>query len=317
MNLDINATTSYDLREVMVSKLMDYADQGEDIIVLVSDSTSTAKIAPFQKQYAQNVINVGIAEQSLVGVAAGLAKEGHMVFTANAAPFLISRANEQIKIDVCYNKAPVKMIGLNAGVAYGALGSSHHAIDDISVMRGFGNVDIYCPADPVETVQILDHVKSLNRPAYIRINSVKTPILHKDDYQFTPGEPHIYNFGENIAMVTAGSLCAEAVKAVCQLKEEGVNPTLVGLPSLRPLNYSRLEDILSKHKIVITYEEHSVNGGIGSIIAELLAEVGINARLIRRGISSGEFAKCGPQQQIWKHYGLDEDSMVKAAQSLS
>ncbi len=134
-----------DLRDGAVGAIGRLTDAGQDIIVMVADSTSTSKIGAFMKSYPDRVVNVGIAEQNMVGMAAGLALGGHTVFTANAAPFLVGRANEQVKNDICYSATNVKMLGLNAGVAYGPLASTHHAIDDISVMSGFGNVQIFAP----------------------------------------------------------------------------------------------------------------------------------------------------------------------------
>jgi transketolase len=138
------------LASVVVQAFIAAVDAGLDVVPVVSDSTSTAKIGPFAQRFPERLINVGIAEQSLVSVAAGLALGGKIAATCNAAPFLISRANEQIKVDVCYNQANVKMFGLNAGTSYGPLASTHHSLDDISVMRGFGNVQIFAPADAVE-----------------------------------------------------------------------------------------------------------------------------------------------------------------------
>lgn len=142
---------------VMVDAFIAAVDEGLDLVPVVSDSTSTAKISPFMQRFPERVINVGIAEQSLVSVAAGLALGGKIAVTCNAAPFLISRANEQVKVDVCYNQANVKMFGLNAGTSYGPLASTHHCLDDISVMRGFGNVQIFAPSDPLECRQIIDY----------------------------------------------------------------------------------------------------------------------------------------------------------------
>ncbi|MFQ6116559.1 MAG: transketolase family protein, partial [bacterium] len=143
-----------DLRTVMVQTFMDAVEDDVNLVVVVSDSTSTSKIAPFMEKYPERLINVGIAEQNLVGIATGLSLGGYIAVTANAACFLVARANEQIKNDVCYSNSNVKLVGLNAGVSYGALASTHHAIDDISIMRGLGNIQILAPSDPIETNQI-------------------------------------------------------------------------------------------------------------------------------------------------------------------
>ena len=140
------ATPLVDLRDAMVAAFTRAADEGVNLVVVVSDSTSTSRIGPFRDRHPDRVIDVGIAEQNLVGVAVGLSLGGYVAVTANAAPFLVGRANEQVKNDVCYSETNVKLVGLNAGVAYGALASTHHSIDDLSIMRGFGNITILAPA---------------------------------------------------------------------------------------------------------------------------------------------------------------------------
>ena len=155
-----------DLRDGVMDTLTRLADTGTDVLVVVADSTSTSKIGAFQGKHPTRVINVGIAEQNMVGMAAGLALGGRVVFTANAAPFLVARANEQVKNDVCYSQTNVKMIGLNAGVTYGPLASTHHAIDDISIMSGFGNVQIFAPCDSVEAAQIVEYAAGIRPGLY-------------------------------------------------------------------------------------------------------------------------------------------------------
>lgn len=176
------------LASVMVEAFIAAVDAGVDLVPVVSDSTSTAKIGPFVKRFPERLVNVGIAEQTLVGVAAGLGLAGKVAVTCNAAPFLISRANEQVKVDVCYNRSNVKMFGLNAGASYGPLASTHHSLDDIAVMRGFGNVEIYAPADGSECRQIVEHALAHDGPVYIRLDGKALPDLHEPDYRFVPGQ---------------------------------------------------------------------------------------------------------------------------------
>jgi transketolase len=181
-------SNSEHLATVMVNAFIDAVDRGVDLVPVVADSTSTAKIAPFMKKYPGRLVNVGIAEQTLVGAAAGLALGGKVAVTCNAAPFLISRANEQIKVDICYNNTNVKLFGLNSGASYGPLASTHHRIDDISVLRGFGNIEIYAPSSPNECRQIIDYALTHIGPVYIRLDGKALPELHDDDYRFTPGK---------------------------------------------------------------------------------------------------------------------------------
>ena len=201
------------LANVMVEAFIAAVERGVDLVPVVADSTSTAKIAPFIKQFPGRLVNVGIAEQSMVGTAAGLALGGKVAVTCNAAPFLISRANEQIKVDVCYNNTNVKLFGLNAGASYGPLASTHHAIDDLAVMRGFGNIQIFAPSSPRECRQIIDYAIGYQGPVYIRLDGKALPELHDESYRFVPGAIVTLREGDDIALVATGSTVHEIVDA--------------------------------------------------------------------------------------------------------
>jgi transketolase len=302
-----------DLRDGVVDTLTRLADEGRDIVVMVADSTSTSKIGAFQKKYPERVINVGIAEQNMVGMAAGMALGGRTVFTANAAPFLVARANEQVKNDVCYSGTNVKMIGLNAGVTYGPLASTHHAIDDVSIMSGFGNVLIFAPCDATEAGRIVEYAASIEGPVYIRLDNARFPLLHGEDYRFVPGRPDVLRRGEGLLIVALGSVVGEAHAACEALAGEGVEATLVNLSSLRPLDEPALLALLREHPRVLTVEEHSLHGGVGARVAMLLARHGLSRAVEMLGIAEGEFARYGTRAGIRRHYGLDAEGIVQAA----
>ncbi|WP_277185678.1 transketolase family protein [Caballeronia sp. BR00000012568055] len=305
-----------DLRDGVVSAISRLTAAGQDIIVMVADSTSTSKIGPYLESYPERVINVGIAEQNMVGMAAGMALGGHIVFTANAAPFLVGRANEQVKNDVCYSGTNVKMLGLNAGVAYGPLASTHHAIDDISIMSGFGNVQILAPCDEVEAAQMIDYAASVDGPVYIRLDNAKFPVVHDKSYRFEPGRPNVLIEGSKVAVIALGSVVGEALEACETLQKEGVlDPTLVNLSSLRPLNQDALASIIQRHDAVVTVEEHSLHGGIGAMVAVLMARRQMHRRLSMLGITEGEFAKYGTRKGIRKHYGIDAAGIADAVRA--
>lgn len=305
-----------DLRDGAIEALTALADKGVPVSVVVSDSTSTSKIGPFQKKYPERVVNVGIAEQTLVGVAAGLAIGGQVAFTANAAPFLLSRANEQVKNDVCYSESNVKMLGLNAGVTYGPLGSTHHAIDDVSVTRGFGNVRIFAPCDLPEAKQVVEYAASVEGPVYIRMDSAALPIVHAAAYTFKPGEPDLLRKGKDVVVVALGSVVSEALAACEELAKDDMSPSLVNFSSIRPLNERAYLDILKNHAAVVTVEEHSLHGGIGALTAVLLARGGLLKKFAMLGISEGEFACYGTRAGIRAHYGIDSAGIIKAVRSL-
>ena len=304
------------LASVMVQAFIDAVDAGLDVVPVVSDSTSTAKIGPFMQRFPERLINVGIAEQSLVSVAAGLALGGKIAATSNAAPFLISRANEQIKVDVCYNQANVKMFGLNAGTSYGPLASTHHSLDDISVMRGFGNVQIFAPADAVECRQIVDYALRYHGPVYIRLDGKALPDVHGADYQFVPGQVDILRQGADVSIVALGSVVHEAVDAAALLAEQGIQAQVINLSSIRPLQRDVLLSALSGTRAVISVEEHNVNGGVGSLVAEVLAEAGLGIPLIRLGIGDGEYAAAGAREPTRALHNIDAAGIVAAATRL-
>jgi transketolase len=300
----------------MVEVFCKAAGQGVPLAVVVSDSTSTAKIGQFAKQFPDKLVNVGIAEQGLVGVAAGLSLGGLVPFTCNAAPFLIGRANEQVKNDVCYSGTNVKLVGLNAGVCYGPLGSTHHSIDDISTMRGFGTIEIYAPADPLEAQAIFEYAIAHTGPVYIRLDSAAFPQLHGPEYRFTPGAVERLREGRDVTLCAMGSVVHEAVTAADLLRDEGIDAAVLSVPSIRPIDRTSLASLAGAAGRLVTVEEHSLAGGLGSLVCETLIESGTMVRVKRLGVPEGEWPKAGPRQQMRSHYGLDAAGIAAAARAL-
>lgn len=309
-------SNSEHLANVMVEAFIDAVEKGVDLVPVVADSTSTAKISPFMKQFPDRIVNVGIAEQTLVGAAAGLALGGKIAVTCNAAPFLVSRANEQVKVDICYNNTNVKLFGLNAGASYGPLASTHHAIDDISVMRGFGNIQIFAPSSPLECRQIIEYALEHVGPVYIRMDGKALPELHDESYTFVPGAVDVLREGDEIALVAMGSTVHEAVDAAAQLAEQGISAQVVSVPSIRPLDRDALFAALQGVKHIISIEEHNVNGGVGSIVAEVLAENGHGATLKRLGIPDGEYAIAADRKDMRAYHGFDVAGIVNQTLAL-
>ncbi|HED2544610.1 transketolase family protein [Raoultella planticola] len=304
------------LANVMVQAFIDAVENGVDLVPVVADSTSTAKIAPFIKQFPDRLVNVGIAEQSMVGMAAGLALGGKVAVTCNAAPFLISRANEQIKVDVCYNNTNVKLFGLNAGASYGPLASTHHAIDDLAVMRGFGNIEIYAPSSPRECRQIIDYALQHQGPVYIRLDGKALPELYAENYRFVPGAVNTLREGHDLALVATGSTVHEIVEAAQTLAESGIQAQVVSVPSIRPCDTPALLAALKGCNAVITVEEHNVNGGLGSLVAEVMAEAGIGIPLKRLGIPDGEYAAAADRGWMRQHHGFDAQAIISLAKTM-
>ncbi|MCO4158310.1 transketolase family protein [Citrobacter amalonaticus] len=304
------------LATVMVNAFIDAVDRGMDLVPVVADSTSTAKIAPFMQKFPGRLVNVGIAEQTLVGTAAGLALGGKIAATCNAAPFLISRANEQIKVDICYNNTNVKLFGLNAGASYGPLASTHHSIDDIAVLRGFGNIEIYAPSCPIECRQIIDYALSHIGPVYIRLDGKALPELHDEHYHFVPGQIDILREGNDIALVAMGSTVHEIVDAAAQLAQAGIEASVISVPSIRPCNTAQLLAALTPCRAVVSVEEHNINGGVGSLVAEVLAEAASAIPLRRLGIADGQYAIAADRAATRARHEIDVAGIVRNATAL-
>ena len=306
----------YDLRNVMVQSFTEAVEKGINLAVVVSDSTSTSKIEPFQKCFPERLINVGIAEQNLVGIAAGLSLGGFVSVTANAACFLTTRAAEQVKNDIGYSDMNVKLVGLNAGVCYGPLASTHHAIDDISMMLGLGNIIILAPSDPIDAKQIFDYALQYNGPVYIRMDNDKYPLIHADDYQFQPGRADILKTGSDLTIITMGSTAYHGYFAVKALQTDSIRCELINIASVRPLDKDTIAGSIQKTGRVITVEEHSLHGGLGSIVSEIIAEQALQAQFVMLGIPQGQFSKAGPRHEIQAYYKIDKNGIIETAKAM-
>ena len=300
-----------DLRAVMVQTFVRSVEEGVNLLVVLSDSSSTSAIGPFQSRFPERIVNVGIAEQNMVGVAAGLALGGYVVATANACPFLVARSNEQVKNDVCYSNTNVKLVGLNAGVTYGPLASTHHAIDDLAIMRGFGNILILCPSDPVEAAEVFRFALAHVGPVYIRMDNAPFPVLHEPEWRFQPGKIDILMDGSDVSIFAVGSLVSEALYAGQELARRGIRARVINVCSIRPADREEILRCLRTTGHAVTVEEHSVHGGLGSLVSEIAAEEGVGARVLRLGIPEGEFSIAGPRKAIRANYALDSEGIVK------
>lgn len=304
------------LATVMVDCFIQAVEQGIDLVPVVADSTSTAKIAPFMARFPERLVNVGIAEQAMVGTAVGLSMGGKVAVTCNAAPFLISRANEQLKVDVCYNNSNVKLFGLNSGASYGPLASTHHCLDDIAVLRGFGNIEIYAPSCPLECRQIIQYALNHQGPVYIRLDGKALPVLHEPDYRFVPGAIDILRSGQDVALVALGSTVHEAIGAAQLLADKGISAAVISVSSIRPCDTRALLAVLQGVRNVITIEEHNINGGVGSLVAEVLAENGCAIPLVRLGIPDGGYAIAADRAAMRAYHGLDAQGIAQRAATL-
>jgi transketolase len=303
--------------EVFAGTLQELAQNDRDIIAVTSDSRGSGKLSPFGQQFPQQIVEVGIAEQNLVGVAAGLASAGKKVFAVSPACFLTARALEQIKNDVAYSDNPVKLIGISAGVSYGALGSTHHSLHDFAALRAINNLMIAAPADQFETEQAIRLAAELGHPIYLRFGKKPMPLLQpveESDFQF--GKGRIIKEGYDCTIVANGETVYPAVQAARLLEEEhNITATVISMHTIKPLDYDLLSAVASTGNPIITVEEHSVYGGLGEACASFLLQNGFSNPFRIIGIPD-EYTVTGSQLEIFNHYGISKTGIAATALKL-
>ena len=245
--------------------------------MVTSDSRGSAKLASFAKAAPGQIVEVGIAEQNLVGVAAGLAAAGKKVFAVSPACFLTARSLEQIKNDLCYSDRPVKAVGISAGVSYGALGTAHHSLHDYAVLRAIHNIVIVAPADNFETREVLRAAAQLPKPVYLRFGKKRMPHLPRVDSAFELGRASLIREGTDLSFLACGETVPPAYGAAELLAKEGIQCRVLSLHTVKPLDEKAVLNAATETGGVITVEEHSVNGGLGEACAGLLLQVGVHA----------------------------------------
>jgi len=296
--------------DVFSNTLQDLAQHDRDIIVVTSDSRGSGKLAPFGQKFPEQIVEVGIAEQNLVGIAAGLASCGKKVFAVSPACFLTARALEQIKNDVAYSDNPVKVIGISAGVSYGALGSTHHSLHDFAVLRAINNIIVVAPADNFETDQAIKLASKTNHPIYLRFGKKTTPLLKEEnDDVFEFGKGRVITDGNDVAIIATGETVYPALQAAKKLKEQNIAAAVVSMHTIKPLDTSLLANLANKCKAIVTVEEHSVYGGLGEACASYLMQNGIVKPFRIIGIPD-EYTVTGSQQDIFNHYGINEKGIA-------
>jgi transketolase len=302
--------------EVFSETLQNLAAIDPDIIVTTSDSRGSGKLVPFGDQFPDQIVEVGIAEQNLVGISAGLASCGKKVFAVSPACFLTARSLEQIKNDVAYADNPVKLIGISAGVSYGALGSTHHSLHDFATLRAIHNLIIVSPADSFETKKAIELASNTIHPVYIRFGKKAMPTIHKQEVPFLFGKSIQVRAGNDIALIATGECVAPALEAAEKLKvEKDINARVISMHTIKPLDKKAIIDAGNECKIVITIEEHSLNGGLGEACATLLLENCAGVKFKRIGIPD-EYTVTGSQADIFNHYGISEAGICLTALKL-
>jgi transketolase len=313
--------------EEFADTLQSLATADRTIIAVTSDSRGSGKLAPFGKALPKQIVEVGIAEQNLVGITAGLAACGKKAFGVSPACFLTARSLEQIKNDICYSNVPGVLVGISSGVSYGALGSTHHSLHDLAVMRAINNVTIIVPADNFETREAVRFAARAPRPVYLRFGkSAMQDLPGAGTVGFEPGKAREIPVGaslhatpgdrqRDVAFLATGETVVHAVLAASLLAERGISARVVSLHTVKPLDTAAVLAAGRECRAVVTVEEHMVNGGLGEACAAALLQAGVAPRFRIVGIPD-EDTVTGAQADIFRHYGISMEGLAATAQAL-
>lgn len=289
------------MRKTFINTLIDLARKDKDIVLITPDMGFSV-LEPFFDEFPERAINCGIAEQNAVSIASGLALMGKKPYVYTIIPFLTGRAYEQVRLEVAYMNTNVKLIGIGAGFTYGAAGATHHAIEDISLMRTLPNMTVCCPGDNNEAEQIIRETVKNNKPMYIRIGRHNRGIF--DNNMIEIGKASIIEKGEDIAIISTSNMLPDAYDYCQKLKSEGRKPYLISMHTIKPLDKECLLSLINKGVEIHTLEEHSIIGGLGSAVAEVIAESGKGIKFKRIGIPDEFSHYIGSQKYIKKQFGL-------------
>ncbi|MHC4595373.1 MAG: transketolase family protein [Planctomycetota bacterium] len=310
MSSQLKTSNAVDIRDAFFDRLYEIAANDSDVVFLTADMGAFS-LAKFKKNLGSQYINVGVAEQNLVSVAAGLALGGKKVFIYAIAPFITQRCYEQIKIDLCCMRLPVTVIGVGAGIAYNSDGPTHHATQDIAVMRALEGITIINPSDPVTSAAAASMAYEENHPVYVRIDKGKWPLLYDEIQDFVDGLALLRDGGD-VLIVSTGLMVHRAIEVAEELSRHSIDAAVLDLYRIKPVNAELLSDVISQSKQVVTLEEHSIVGGIGSIISEILTDKGAAVPLKRIGILEKICPGYGNRDWMHSFYGLDVDAIAEA-----
>lgn len=302
-------------RQIICDTLIEYGKKDRNIVVLTSDSRGSASMTNFAKELPEQLVEVGIAEQDLVGISAGLATCGKKPFVASPACFLTMRSIEQIKVDVAYSHTNVKLIGISGGVSYGALGMSHHSLQDIAVMRAIPGISIIFPADRFETKKMTEALLDYEGPVYIRVGRNPVEDVYEDEnFHYEIGKAVTMREGKDITIIAAGETVKPAIDAADALKKEGISCRVLNMHTIKPLDKDAIIKAAIETGHIITVEEHSMFGGLGAAAAEVV----VQSKPVPMKIVAipDEPAIAGTGQQIFAHYGLSSENLCKLSKEM-
>ena len=302
-------------KQMICDVLMAAAQQDKDIVVLCSDSRGSASATPFAKAFPEQFVEVGIAEQDLVGIASGMARCGKRTFPMSPACFITARSYEQCKVDVAYSHTNVKLIGISGGVSYGALGMSHHSAQDIACMSSIPGMRVYLPSDCHQTKKLMEVLVKDNEPAYIRVGRNAVPEVYtEDNCPFVMDQATVIQEGSDVALIACGEMVLYAKQAAALLQAQGISAYVVDMYCVKPLDSAAIIKAAQQTKAVLTIEEHSPFGGLGSMVAQVVA-ANCPRRVLNLSLPDSPVIT-GTSLEVFKYYGLTAEGIANSAKEL-
>lgn len=301
-------------REVYGRKLAELGTEHPEVVAITADLTGSNKFGDFKKVHPERFFNVGIAEQNLMGVAAGMALDGKVPFVSTFATFASMRAHEQVRTDIAYVNLPVKIIATVGGLSGGTMGPTHQGMEDIGTMRMMPNMTVIAPGDPLQLTQFIEQAYELPGPVYIRLGRGSDPVIYDESQRLTIGKAITAVEGSDITIAACGTIMNEAIQAAKALASDGINARVLDFHTIRPIDREAVIAAAQETGTIITAEDHTIIGGLGSAIAEIVAEEGIPCRVTRLGVPD-VFALVGPPEELYHHYGFDADGIAATARN--
>jgi len=298
-------------RKSFTDTLLSMAREDKDIIAVTTDARGSVTLNEFADELPAQLVECGIAEQDAVGISAGLAHSGKKVFCCGPACFYVARSLEQVKVDLAYSQNPVTILGVSGGVAYGALGATHHSLHDIAVLRTFPGMNIVLPCDARQTARLVRTLVEFPEPCYVRVGRAAVPDVYEDeDFPFEMGKANMLADGSDLTIIGTGETVYHALQASRQLSEQGISARVLDMACIKPCDTDAIRRAAVDTGRIITVEEHSQYGGLGALVCETLSEQPVPVRIL--GIPD-ENVVHGTNKEIFHHYGLDAEGIVKAA----
>ena len=301
--------------EVFAETLLDEAKKNSNIIAVTSDSRGSGKLINYGQELPDQIVEVGIAEQNLVGISAGLSAIGKKVFAVSPASFLTARSLEQIKADIAYSDQPVCLVGISAGISYGQLGSTHHSIHDYAVLRCINNISIVAPSDNFEASEVIKQAVDYQSPLYIRFGKKPMMDVHSQGTSFKIGKAIIAKQGEDVLLIATGETVQRAYLAAQILEQNKIHATVISMHTIKPFDDETFLNEAKKAKVIVSIEEHSIYGGLGEQCASLIAQNKINTCFQILGIPD-EYMINGSQSDVLDHYNMSPEKITKTVTDL-